>query len=57
MLCLVVLQISFAGSVMENYKAMLQQVKDNVVTSEETYLVGLICICIYIIFGCVFATR
>ena len=49
MLFLVVLHIAFAGSVMENYKAMLQQVKDNGVTSEETYLVGLICICIYIL--------
>ena len=37
MLCLLLLQIAFAGSVMKNYKAMLQQVKDNGVTSEEAF--------------------
>ena len=35
--CLLLLQIAFAGSVMKNYKAMLQQVKDNGVTSEEAF--------------------
>ena len=37
MLCLLLLQIAFAGSVMKNYKAMLQQVKGNGVTSEEAF--------------------
>ena len=37
MLCLLLLLIAFAGSVMKNYKAMLQQVKDNGVTSEEAF--------------------
>ena len=37
MLCLLLLQIAFAVSVMKNYKAMLQQVKDNGVTSEEAF--------------------
>ena len=37
MLCLLLLQVDFAGSVMKNYKAMLQQVKDNGVTSEEAF--------------------
>ena len=37
MLCLLLLQIAFAGNVMKNYKAMLQQVKDNGVTSEEAF--------------------
>ena len=35
--CLLLLQIAFAGSVMKNYKAILQQVKDNGVTSEEVF--------------------
>ena len=35
--CLLLLPIAFAGSVMKNYKAMLQQVKDNGVTSEEAF--------------------
>ena len=37
MLCLLLLQIDFAGSVMKNYKTMLQQVKDDGVTSEEAF--------------------
>ena len=37
MLCLLLLQIAIAGSVMKNYKAMLQQVKDNGVISEEAF--------------------
>ena len=37
MLCLLPLRIAFAGSVMKNYKAMLQQVKDNGVISEEAF--------------------
>ena len=37
MLCLFLLQIAFADIVMKNYKVMLQQVKDNGVTSEEAF--------------------
>ena len=37
MLCLFLLQIAFADIVMKNYKVMLQQVKDNRVTSEEAF--------------------
>ena len=37
MLCLLLLQIAFAGSIMKNYKVMLQQVRDNGVTSEEAF--------------------
>ena len=37
MLCLLLFLIAFAGNVMKNYKAMLQQVKDNGVTSEEAF--------------------
>ena len=35
--CLLLLQIAFAGIVMKSYKAILQQVRDNGVTSEEAF--------------------